>query len=140
MSSDKTERGYTVIEALVAVFLMAVAIAPLIALQSQASRGVLAVERSLSRSVALENALGYLSVINIAENPTGNLSSEGWQVSWNSEQISDYQRARFQGAEGNFELALYRVTIRLSKEGVETSKHVTRIGWRPLFENPADVF
>ncbi|MEO0674994.1 MAG: hypothetical protein AAFY32_08320, partial [Pseudomonadota bacterium] len=66
-----TQAGFSVLEAIVAVALIAAAFLPLLALQTQLTRTAIAIERAEANLLARNNALALLQAINPGMRPAG---------------------------------------------------------------------
>ncbi len=123
------QSGFSVIEALVAVAIMAAAILPLATLQGQVSRTA-ARQQQMQASLAAErSAMAMLRDANMMEAPEGAFDLGGGSVlRWQARPIS---RAATTNA-GGFSVALYAIDARvIDGNGREIVKFsVDQIGWR----------
>ncbi len=124
------QSGFSVIEALVAVAIMAVAILPLASLQGQVSRTA-GRQQQVQLSLAAErSAMAVLRDLNMMEAPDGALDLGGGRVlRWQARPISSTAATN----SGEFSVALYAVEAQVSDaRGREISKFsVDQVGWRP---------
>jgi len=126
--------GFSVIEALVAIAILAIALVPILALQAQATRDSTHESQIRSALTDQRNAMAILRTINPMQQPTGRIAISTTRfLSWSAAPLSritpTVPRA---GAETAFDTALYRLTveIRNSHNARETSFVVDKLGWQ----------
>lgn len=127
----KRERqsGFSVIEALVAVAIMAAAILPLATLQGQVSRSAAQQQQMQTGLAAERNAMAVLRDANMMATPSGALDLGGGQtLRWRARPISSAVATNA----GGFEVALYAVEAEVVDErGEDVSKFsIDQVGWR----------
>ncbi len=130
----QSERGFSVLEAIAAIALIAVAFLPLLALQSQLARTALSIERAERVVTARKSALALLRVTNPAQKPTGSEQVGEATLYWTAEPVGETRPVRDQsGGESRFVAQLYKVEARLSfADGQENTFEVDVIGWRAV--------
>ena len=126
------QAGFSVIEAIAAVALIAVAFLPLLALQGQLSRTALAVERAEATVVAKKNALARLRATNPMLEPRGVEDLGGALLAWRAVPVEPEKPALDAGgAPGRFSVALFNIEARLLfPDGREETFVVQGVGWR----------
>lgn len=133
----RAQSGFSVIEALAALAIIAVALVPLMSLQVQVLRGYIHQRDQRTELIARRNSLALLRDLNIMESPSGErvLDSET-RMNWNAEPISPLTRNTRQGAgEGEFDVRLFRVRIALTRTGASPRVFsVEQLGWRPIVQ------
>jgi Tfp pilus assembly protein PilV len=129
----RSESGFSTLEALVAVALIGLSLAPLLAIQTQITRTHARYEAARADAQMQENALEILSDLNPIAEPQGErrLSQSG-VVTWRSVQIS--QRLRSTGypvGDGLYEVALFRVDVEATdaKRRSPLRFSIERVGW-----------
>lgn len=130
------QAGFSVIEALVAVAVIAIALVPLVALQMQVSRDHVRQRAVRAEIAAQRNALASLRDANIMETPQGERSLGAGQIMhWVATPLSRPTRTTDRGTgDGAFEIMLYRVRIDvdLGDGGAPFVFAVEQLGWRPI--------
>lgn len=128
------EHGFSVLEALFAVAILAIAIAPILAVQTQATREMGRLEKARVQASAEQNALALLKEINPMAEPEGAREIGGGQVlSWRATPLSYVRRSIGRDApNGDFDVALYRfdATVRAADGARVTVFSVEQMGWR----------
>ena len=119
-------------ESLVAVALIAIAFLPLLALQGQLTRTVVAVERAETTVKNMTSALSYLRAINPTAKPEGSEPIGDAVLSWVARPVSDERMALDQGGvPGRFALQLYEIDAVITyPDGRSGSFSVRAVGWR----------
>ncbi len=125
------QAGFSVLEALVAVALIAVAFLPLLVLQGQLTRTAIGAERAEIALRAKQNALEYLKALNPSLRPEGSEPLGDTIMEWYAESISDTRPAvSMFGEKGRFDVTLYKVYVRLNyPDGRAEIFEVRRTGW-----------
>ena len=127
------QKGFSVLEALAAVALIALAFLPLLALQGQLTRTVIAVERAEAGVKNMKSALSYLRVINPAMKSEGEERIGDARLIWSARPASAERPALDQGgAPGRFVIQLYDIDAVLAYEDGRRAEFTVRaVGWRP---------
>ncbi|MEQ1619008.1 MAG: prepilin-type N-terminal cleavage/methylation domain-containing protein [Terricaulis sp.] len=123
------QSGFSVIEALVAVAIIAVAILPLASLQGQVSRTAGRQQQAQLSLAAERSAMAALRDLNVMETPDGALELGGDRVlRWQAHPISSAAATN----SGEFSVALYAVQAQVADHrGREIAKFsVDQVGWR----------
>ncbi|NEX94781.1 prepilin-type N-terminal cleavage/methylation domain-containing protein [Caulobacter sp. 17J65-9] len=127
------ERGFSLLEALVALMILALALAPLLSLQSQITRRSARQAVLQEQATAQRNALAMLDTINPMAEPAGERSlARGWSLQWTATPLTEVRRSRrFLGGEGEFEVALYAVDAAVVRDARTVAAFtVEQVGWR----------
>ena len=127
------QAGFSVIEALVAVAVIAIALLPLVALQMQVSRDHVR-QRVVRAEIAAQcNALALLRDANIMDAPRGERDlGDGQNMRWAATPLSRLTRTTDRGTgDGEFDVVLYRVEVTIDLgEGAPFVFDVEQLGWR----------
>ncbi len=131
----RRQSGFSVLEALAALAIVAVAMIPLLSLQTQVSRDFIH-QRALREQISAQrNALAMLRDLNVMREPAG-LRQLGpdTAISWSAAPLSALTRSTRQGSgDGEFEVRLYRVQVTITLAGAAPHTFaVDQIGWRAL--------
>lgn len=143
MISNKNQRqsqkGLSVLEALVAIALISVAFLPLLALQEQLTRTAIAIERAEETLRAKSNALAYLETLNPTYRPSGEESLGNAVLTWTSTPLTiPVPALAMVGTNGRFDVTLYDVNAVIQFQTGRSEQFVVRrVGWvatRPIGE------
>ena len=130
------QAGFSLIEALVALAIAAMALAAVFALQRQMAEGEQRHTRTLQLVTLQKNALALTRDLNPTAEPTGALSLAGGQtVRWSSQPLTAPRtNTGLPAGEGAFELRLYRVRIDITDPSGKRlgGLDFDRVGWRRL--------
>jgi general secretion pathway protein I len=133
--SARHQRGLSVLEALFAIAILAVAIAPILAVQAQATREFGRVAEARVQASAEMNALALLREINPMDEPEGARDLGGGQrLTWRATALSSERRSiGSEAPDGAFDVALYRydATVRDANGRRIAAFSVEQLGWRP---------
>lgn len=136
----KREAGFSLIEALVALAIAAMALAAVFSLQRQLAEGEQRHTRALQLVALQKNALALTRDLNPTAEPTGAIPLAGGQtVRWTSQPLTPARtNTGLPTGEGAFELRLYRVHVDITER---TGKRLggldfDRVGWRRLTPSP----
>lgn len=131
--------GFSVMEALVSIAILAIALIPLYQLQRTLADASFRLDWSLERSSLKSSATAYLAALNPAEQPSGTVDFGAWSLAWSSTLLNE--EAAPQGPSGfsNFALGLYRIEARVSAQQGEFLFTVDQVGWR-LVRDPLAEF
>ena len=140
----RRDRGFSLIEALVALAIASMALLAIFALQQQLAQGEVRHTRALQLVALQRNALALTSDLNPTAEPQGSLRLAGGQwVRWSAEPLTPARTnvALSSVGEGAFEVRLYRVRVLISDaRGARLGGlDFDRIGWRRLAAPPAPV-
>ena len=133
------QQGFSVVEALVAVALVALAFTPLLALQGQMSRTAAAAERAEIAIKGESSALAFLETVNPLMRRSGEEDLGFGVLSWRATAMSDLMPVRADdGAHGRYSAQLFRIDAAIAfDDGRVTAFSVRKAGWRaetPLVE------
>ena len=125
------QQGFSILEALVAIALIAGAFLPLLVLQGQLTRSAIAVERAEQSLQARNNAIAYLRTLNPTLRPVGEEDLGVATMAWTSTLIQPARTARsMTGETGRFDVSLYEVNVQLTfATGRVDSFSVRQVGW-----------
>lgn len=131
--TKKTQSGFSLLESLVAVALIAAAFLPLLTLQGQLTRTVVAIERAETNVKDMSSALSFLRVMNPSRTTEGTERLGDATLSWRARPVSDERPALDRGgAPGRFLLQLYDVDAVIAYEDGRRAEFTIRaLGWRP---------
>lgn len=128
------QRGFTLLEAVVALTILASAGLALYASLNSSLMMVDRAVRSQQTDTAVENALAWMETVNVMQTPAAEQMIGDYQVRWRSEAL-DPLRDNDTGylQPGLFEVGLYRVSIELWREGrLERELEIRRVGYRQV--------
>jgi prepilin-type N-terminal cleavage/methylation domain-containing protein len=132
----RRDRGFSLIEALVALAIAAMALAAVFALQRQLAEGEQRHTRTLQLVALQKNALALTRDLNPTAEPTGAIRLGGGQTArWSSQPLTAPRtNTNLPVGEGAFEVRLYRVRVDiLDGSGRRLGGlDFDRVGWRRL--------
>jgi Tfp pilus assembly protein PilV len=110
--------GFTLLEAIVALTVMALALIPLVSFIAQAANELQRAGDSNERSFVTQSVLALMDPINPMEEPKGELPLDGHiYVSWRSDTIVDPPEGLLAGAAlSGFRLGFYTVHVSVSRD------------------------
>lgn len=136
------QSGFSVIEALIAVAMIAMALLPIVTLETQLVRRQAAQKGMHAALSAQRNALAALRDMNVSQSPNGSraLGAEAI-MTWRATPISAPTRSLQSGnGEGPFEVVLWRVEIEI-RDGtgnIIRTFTIDKLGWRQLSVGSTD--
>lgn len=132
----RAESGFSTIEVIAAVAIVAVALLPIAALHIQIARAQTQLAQRHAESTALHNALALLRDINPMSEPQGRRQlTDATALRWTSVPISPVEPSI---DPRGFELQVFQVTAEIEGgEVAPTSVQVELVGWRALADQRA---
>ena len=111
-SGQNIERGFTLLEAIVALVLISTAGLALFDWINNSIQSLGRIEAANARNNAIENTIEYMQSINPMERPSGTANFGAYQIDWKSDQITPTQDgSNYPQGTSLFQLALYSTTI-----------------------------
>ena len=137
----KMNKGFTLIEALIAIAILGAALLPIMALMSQSINQIHKIAESNAKSSAQDSALAIIEPINPMENPSGEVELVGYNMVWSSEQIVPPNNTVQIGAGlAGYKVAFYIVNIEILKNSEPWfSFQVRKVGHRRI-QNSVNPF
>lgn len=124
------EAGFSILEAMIAMALLAAALLPLLELQGQFTRVVGSLERADMRLQARDVALNKIITINPAENLRGELELQDSRISWMAQPVFPLKPLNDSGFDTPTDIALYDIKVEiLFVDGSYDNFNVRRLGW-----------
>ena len=137
------DSGFTVLEALIAIALLAAAFIPLLEIQSQFVRVTETLDRTQTRMSQEKFVHNFLSTVNFDLQPTGSVILNNMALEWSVETVSRPRAVKIiDGAHARFAVTLYDVDVRYfpRNSGLNSPARtysMQGIGWtarRPVIE------
>lgn len=131
------ESGFSTLEVIAAVAIIAIALIPIATLQTQIARSQVRLAEAHAESTDVHNAMALLRDVNPMLTPEGQRRlDDNTTLTWTSAPVSSLRQSV---NPAGFELQLYRVTgaIRDGDTSV-TTVQIDLIGWRPATEGAAE--
>lgn len=125
------ESGFSTLEVIAAVAIIAIALVPIIGLQTQLTRNQIGLEQAHADAAAARNALALLRDINPMRTPEGSSRLDHrTTVRWTSAPVSPMRQSI---NPAGFEVQLYRMSAAIERgEAIVTTMQFDLVGWRPL--------
>jgi len=128
------EDGFSVLEALVAMAVLAGALLPLLALQGQFVKTTESLERNEHRLSVQDLALAHIASHNLNQVSQGTLQTQYGTIEWRAEPAAGPHRAR--GATGfpsRYALTLYNVGVDITYNSSAAETFTLQgLGWQPV--------
>lgn len=134
MPSSQRVRGFSLLEAVVALAILASAGLAMFAALTQSVQMVGRAERAREVDLALRNALAWVERINPMESPEGEQELGAYRLRWQAQPVEPPR----DGATGYlqpglYQVGLYRMQLGLWRDGVlERDVLLTRVGYRQV--------
>lgn len=130
----KASRGFTLLEAIVALAILAAAGLALFAAMSQSLQMVQRAEHARVMDVALRNAIAWSERINPMQSPQGEQPLGEWTLRWSSEPVeAPRDGTTTSGQPGLYQVGLYRLRLELWRNGrLEREAELRRAGFRQV--------
>ena len=131
------EQGFTVLEALIAIALLAAAFIPLLEIQTQFVRVTEALDRTHLRVKQEKLVHNFLSTVNYDLQPTGSIVLNNMRIQWRVEEAipTRFVKAK-DGADDRYTVTYYDIYVTLSGQSesinsAEISYTTQGLGWTP---------
>ncbi len=121
--------GFSIIEVLAAVALIAIAILPLYGLQRTLADASFRLSEAGTLLELEQSALDYIAVINPDRQPEGEDRIGGWTINWTSEPIASDPAPDGVAGSGLYAITLYEVTVTLVRRQQIHSFTLRQLGW-----------
>jgi general secretion pathway protein I len=138
MSEVKSRPGFSVMETLVSVALLAIAVIPLYALQQTLADSAARLQTTAAALEAEESALALLQAIDPIAEPDGEMMLGEWRLTWTSTKLAYEANADGFYGQGLYAIGLYEIEARLERNGAEREFTLRRVGWVRL-RDPLDL-
>jgi len=134
ISKPSRQDGFSILEAIVAMAILAIAFIPFVQLQGQLIRSVESFDRADIRMLANDNALAFLRERNFLLQESGQIQLGDIILKWDSDVLKPARRVYDKGgAYGRFEITLYDVEAELMfPDGASETLSLRGLGWKPL--------
>lgn len=130
----RRSRGFTLLEAIVALAILAAAGLALFAGMSQSLQMVQRAQQARDIDTALRNALAWSDRINPMETPDGDQVLGAWTLRWHAEPVEPPRDgATPSGQPGLYQVGLYRLQLELWRDGrLEREAELRKAGFRQV--------
>lgn len=130
------KRGFSLVEALIALIVAAMVLMAIFELQRQLSQDQARYEQAIAAADRRRNALVLLRDINPTASPSGALSLSGGRVvHWTATPLTPPRRnADYPTGQGDYEMRLWRLSVRIDNARGQATDvfELDRLGWRRL--------
>lgn len=138
MRPDRRAAGFTLLEAIVALAILAAAGLALFAAIAQSVQMAERAERARETDIAMRNALAWSEQVNPMQRPSGEQRLGAYHLRWRSEPVEP-ERDAVTGylQPGLYRVGLYRVHLELWRDGtIAQRSERLRVGYRQIREPP----
>lgn len=129
-------RGFSLIEALIALIIAAMVLMAIFELQRQLSQDQVRYEQAIAAADRRRNALVLLRDINPTQRPSGAVPLSGGRVvRWTATPLTPPRiNAAYPVGQGDYEMRLWRLNVRIDNARGQASDvfELDRLGWRRL--------
>lgn len=131
--------GFTLLEAIVALAILAAAGLALFAAMSQSLQMVQRAQHARASDTALRNALAWSDRINPMQQPSGEQPLGDWLLRWDAEPVEPPRDGTTRSSgPGLYEVGLYRVRLELWQDGrMQRTATLRRAGYRQVRQQVA---
>ncbi len=132
MKSRKKSRGFTLLEAIVALVIIGVALIPVMSFLTNASRQLAVAADTTQRALTEQTLVAFVETINPLEKPTGEAElTSGLNIRWVSEEVVAPATQFLPGARaGGATIGLYQINISVIRNEKEWFNYpVRKIGF-----------
>lgn len=124
-----TRAGFSIMETLVAIALLAIAVIPLYALNQTLAQSAARLQTTTALLEAEESALAYLQAIDPVLEPEGELVLGEWRLSWTTQPVAIEQNADGYLGPGLYSVGLYEISATLERGERRRSFTLRRVSW-----------
>ncbi len=127
----KNDEGFSVLEAMIAIAILATGFLPLLALQTEFFASVEKLEQMDLRIQAYNDAVKIVRVENFDLTKTGSQISNDYELVWTAEPVIKDKYVRTQsGMPGRFTATLYDVNFQVNyNNGLDENIQIRGLGW-----------
>ena len=129
MTRMHTRPGFSVMETLVAVALLAIAIIPLYAFQQTLANTSARLQTASALLDAQESALAVLQSVDLIAQPSGEMDLGEWRLSWQSRELASEQPADGFLGSSIWGVGLYEVEATLERGSSRHDFQIRRVAW-----------
>ncbi len=134
MTEIRTRPGFSVMETLVAVALLAIAILPLYAFQQTLADTAARLQTASALLDAQESALAVLQTIDPIAEPQGEMDLGEWRLSWESRELVSEQPADGYLGSSIWGVGLYEINATLERGETRQEMSFRRVAWVQVVE------
>lgn len=133
------QRGFSLLEAIVALALLASVGMALLEWLNSSLISLRRVQEAAAVQSAARSALAYLETINLMVTPEGETELGEWRVRWQAREVEPAREgAGYPSGVGLFDVGLYDTQVRLERNGRTIEEFVLRqVGYRKVREQQA---
>jgi general secretion pathway protein I len=130
MPHKRSQAGFTLIEAVVALVILATALVGFYSFLSTTLNGANHLEQAAIGSDRRLNALELAATLNPMATPDGSFKLDSYRIEWHSKAVTQVQQSsRYPVGQGNFHIALYEVTLNFPDNPAIEPVVVTKLGY-----------
>ena len=116
----KTQKGFTLLEAIVAITIFSAASVALYSWYGTVMIGLIRAQEHIESVEFYENLDSHLETLNLTEESTGQYSADGYTALWRASLLEPKKDGvNIGGAQGYYQIGLYHLEIELFREEVD---------------------
>ena len=130
--AKKTNAGFTLLEALVALAILATSGTALLVFYSNAINGLIRATEIQETLLLAENLQPLFNTLTLQEETEQQMEFNGYQVHWHAKPVEPKQQGRnSNGAMSRFIMGLYDIEVTINKDDREIDRYTTRnVSWQ----------
>ncbi len=129
MNHMRTRPGFSIMETLVAVALLAIAVLPLYAFQQTLANTATRLQNASALLDAQESALAILQTIDPIAQPEGEMDLGEWRLTWQSQELVSESPADGYLGSSIWGVALYEIDASLERGETRRDFSLRRVAW-----------
>ena len=132
MTLVQARQGFSIMETLVAIAILALTILPLYSFQQTLADTAARLQSAASLMTAQESALAVLQSIDPVSQPSGEMQLGEWRLTWESRELAAERPADGYLGTSIWGVGLYEITARLESGDRSQQFSIRQVGWEQV--------